>query len=574
MRVQNFGPVVALLFLLSACDMPGKCKVGKTGSEASNCPVPHTFCYGGEKPKEGAKGICVYGELSAGKPVAKITTWKLVLPNQPEVAPLVWDKKDEGVANNANAGWVGMAEAKVEVEVVGSGQDEALKVWASQKVNAECEPPAERNLKGELWTCSFKRGWASAPSETKTIEVRAQAGKADARVRTYRVLCSHDDGLTEDTVMQPLAMSGEQLLFGTSAGGTTITNSSLYVFDTATCTLVDSLRIGTLQGPMVVLGDTGQVAVATGNNGLWGRDEHWLSLVDMSEKPARFDYDKVCAPEAVVFDRGLSLLSLSNASTGAPWRLVAPANNPSTQQAHLLAYTPDAELCVFSEPISGSFLIPVSQNANGDVLGIYGVSPLFFRGWRFNGKWTDSADSELKERTLYIEDVSSLAVADNGYVVGFPSSADFVAIDNQGRVYSVAASADSYFLQGVLEKHHKRSTLFEGAPVGSPILGEPLPGGEAEVYVVTTTGRVLAYGVELGEPLWTYDLGIRKVAPMAQPVLYGDTLWVVGTRGEIRGIRVGSHGLSRTAQWPKAFRDNCNTSSRLSTLATLPSCFQ
>ena len=126
---------------------------------------------------------------------------------------------------------------------------------------------------------------------------------------------------------------------------------------------------------------------------------------------------------------------------------------------------------------------------------------------------------------------------------------------------------------------------FEDAPVGSPLLGEPLGDAPAEVYVVTTTGTVRAFRTGPQRPkyeylalyppidrlalLWEENLGVR-ISPTAQPVLKGDTLWVVGIRGEVRGIQVDSNGLSRTAHWPKAFRDNCNTSSYS---ADIPSCF-
>ena len=113
-------------------------------------------------------------------------------------------------------------------------------------------------------------------------------------------------------------------------------------------------------------------------------------------------------------------------------------------------------------------------------------------------------------------------------------------------------------------------------PVGSPILGQPLGESPAEIYVVTTQGTVLAFSVTM-ELLWTLELGM-PVSATAQPVLTGNVLWIVGTRGEVRALRVGSNGLNRQAPWPKAFRDNCNTSSRQSTPDSaspfaLPNCF-
>jgi hypothetical protein len=112
-----------------------------------------------------------------------------------------------------------------------------------------------------------------------------------------------------------------------------------------------------------------------------------------------------------------------------------------------------------------------------------------------------------------------------------------------------------------------RKNLLQGPSVGSPLLGHP--GGTsqdsaspAEVYVVTTTGTVQAFDTTTAtlEPRWVQNLGIR-ISPTAQPVLVGSTLWVVSSSGEVRGVQVNSNGLSRSAQWPKAFRDNCNSSS-------------
>jgi len=97
-------------------------------------------------------------------------------------------------------------------------------------------------------------------------------------------------------------------------------------------------------------------------------------------------------------------------------------------------------------------------------------------------------------------------------------------------------------------------------PVGSPLLGEAANDKGAEIYVVGIHGTVLALDAETLFPLWMQSLGIR-ILPTAQPVLTGNTLWVVAANGEVRGVRVDNSGLNRTAEWPKAFHDNCNTSS-------------
>jgi len=118
-----------------------------------------------------------------------------------------------------------------------------------------------------------------------------------------------------------------------------------------------------------------------------------------------------------------------------------------------------------------------------------------------------------------------------------------------------------------------RAPAFHEAPVGSPLLGEPSGDNPAEAYVVTTSGTVLAFHAATLELLWTAALKL-DIAPSAQPVLLGERLWLVGANGEVRSLRVDSQGLNRSARWPKAFRDNCNTSSLLSTPNTLPGCFE
>jgi len=102
-------------------------------------------------------------------------------------------------------------------------------------------------------------------------------------------------------------------------------------------------------------------------------------------------------------------------------------------------------------------------------------------------------------------------------------------------------------------------------PVGSPILGEPVVSGDVpELYVVTTKGHVYAFRTDTLASVWPrpVELGI-DVARTAQPVLKNNRLWIVGTRGEVRGVPVNSKGLSRSAQWPKMHRDNCNSNSYL-----------
>jgi len=585
-NAQKLGPSVVLLLAALACDMEGICTIDDDKSCQSNADL---ICYSGKKPKTGAKGVCVYGEFSpAGKPVAKIKAWKLVLPNGKEVAPL---KKSEESPENADAGWVGMAEARVEVEVVGASPNEDLSVWTSHGLHAQCRPPAERKLAGEVWTCTLPEGWA-ASSKADTLQVHAQAREAKLKTHTYRVLCSHPppEGLVGEPVKPPLAISGKRLLFGSSTGNTPKTpatnmenmpaaNNSLHVFDTDACALVGSLHTGTLQGPMVVLGDTGRVAVALGNHGPPGREGQRLSLVEVSGATPNFvDSGRDCEGDGF-FDKGLSLMSVANASTGAPWRLVAPANHSVCNKSRVAVYTPEAKphTCDFHSLTTHCFQTPISQDDNTAVLGIYaGSMGAVLQGWIFEETaWKPGPPESLD---IGIENVSPVAVFGGNFWVRNLSFESPVAVDDKGWGYFAVkpSGSDRYHLQlesplpGSRNKGRveANSPPFEGGPVGSPLLGE---GGR--VYVVTTTGSVLAYGTELGEPLWTYNLGIGVVESTAQPVLSDNTLWVVGARGEVRGIRVNSNGLSRKAHWPKTFRDNCNTSSRLSNENTLPSCF-
>jgi len=180
------------------------------------------------------------------------------------------------------------------------------------------------------------------------------------------------------------------------------------------------------------------------------------------------------------------------------------------------------------------------------------------------------------------------------------------AVDEKGRTYVVVATDSGYEIQrfsaecsvgdntcadreeclaynGHTEYDHpgicrkKSEYTFKESPVGSPILGESATGGPAEIYVVSTAGTVRALNAETLQPLWVQSLGMR-VLPTAQPVLVpnahgGGTLWVVGAQGEVRGVRVASRGLNKKAGWPKAFHDNCNTSSSAVKAADMPSCF-
>jgi hypothetical protein len=154
------------------------------------------------------------------------------------------------------------------------------------------------------------------------------------------------------------------------------------------------------------------------------------------------------------------------------------------------------------------------------------------------------------------------------------------AVDHQGRAYVVVQIGSGYELRRFAAQANSSSPeAFAALPghvlgsVGSPLLGQPMgDDSPAEVYVVTTSGTVLAFRADTLAPLWTMELGLN-ISSVAQPLLVGNVLWTVGLRGEISALRVGSQGLNRSAHWPKAFHDNCNTSSRQATALNMPGCF-
>jgi hypothetical protein len=171
--------------------------------------------------------------------------------------------------------------------------------------------------------------------------------------------------------------------------------------------------------------------------------------------------------------------------------------------------------------------------------------------------------------------------------VGFLTSVKSVsspALDAGGNLYVVLESAitNSYSIR----RYPSNMGLYEHAnflasapltpgvlPVGSPILGEPVGGSPAEVYVVTTNGDVHAFRADTLAPLWTSPVSFNiTIAPTAQPVLKGNRLWMVGINGEVRAVTVNSNGLNRSAQWPRMHRDNCNSNSHLTTASSLD-CF-
>jgi len=471
----------------------------------------------------------------------------------------------------------------------------------------------------QCWTLPIPLGWNG---ETRlVVNARAVDSVGNVTPGTYsgalmlaRESCRVPDRLaTLDSVSVPLAFSDGNLVFKARLSGTGATNQRLYFFNTASCAVSGFLHTGIVQGPMVVLGDTNRIALALGNEGpVTGQR---LSVVNVATQT--FVEERDCVPggggsaDNAVFEKGLSLISRA----GGTWQLAAPAN--AEAGTVLMAYVPSAaspaERCIGSTAIGAPIaLAPVNASSHGMIIAHGGNLSAWFFGtsWTRNNTttWTDVSgvsmeglqgialnDSEDSERIWLSASANQRLqlwrrgqTTPESLIAPNTQNINPAAIDSQGRAYVVrqyGPPGATFELRRLSADGEVEADLFRldegtGNTVGSPILGQPISGNaaDAEVYVVRTDGRVFAFNVNnLTRALWTIDLGFA-VHNGAQPVLVphaggGGTLWVVGARGEVSGVRVASNGLSRTAQWPKAFRDNCNTSSALVTYTNMPSCF-
>jgi hypothetical protein len=456
-----------------------------------------------------------------------------------------------------------------------------------------------------------------------------------------RILCNVQvEGISSNAVKAPLAFSKRRLLFGTGAGaGGTAAGNALYFFDAEGCALDSSLHTGAIEGPMVIMGGSGKLALALGEGGPEGKRGPRLSLLEGVGAQPRFVYEedeRDCisgigkTPAGAVFDKGLSLISAGEAdgTDGATaWRFAAPANSPAENASRLLAYVPNENYppwrCMAGEMggngqasrftlTPAQFLLDVEHGHHMATTHETGSNLAF---WSFHGTqhWEQCSSWE----SIVPANPSGMAVGvlgpnpstpvyeplwfsgdglrrdDSEMLVDARWRTSPAAVDENGRAYATVQTESGYKMyrfsspctvggQGQCTGGERctspsGSTGSEGycrmesdasvkeIPVGSPLLGNSPTFAGAEVYVVTTSGTVLALNAETLLPLWVQSLGIR-VLPTTQPVLVpntrgGGTLWVVGARGEVRGIRVSNEGLSQTASWPKAFRDNCNTSS-------------
>jgi outer membrane protein assembly factor BamB len=419
------------------------------------------------------------------------------------------------------------------------------------------------------------------------------------------------------TVNAPLTFVNGHLVFAAGA--------FLHVFDADNCQLVDNtLQTGTVTGPMAALESGGgwSLAVATTGSGASGRTASRLLLIDMEAQPPDFSYDgdRDCVrgqagiPSTAQFAKGLSLLSMEPVV-----RYVAAANESSNTV--LVAYEPhemNATSRCISTGVGATLLMTPAQADNGELLvGLESypsnaLSTMRFNGqstqWE-NGNWTASGVSTGAFAGIALGNNESIWLSlntsaphtallswENGGTTPTSHATNFyrffpAVIDSQGISYAVGyvpgvgTGITGYTLHRMSADNTEVASakLPQGTTqlmVGSPILGEPVGGGPAEIYVVSGNGRVFAFNSDTMQQLWMLKLGGTdfKVSDTAQPVLVphadgGGTLWVVGSRAEVYGIRVNSNGLSKTALWPKAFRDNCNTGSRLVTPGNLPGCF-
>jgi len=453
------------------------------------------------------------------------------------------------------------------------------------------------------------------------LEVSAKAKNIAGNVatRSYGELlvligesCNENISVTQGSVVAPLAFSKGHLLFGARVSG----NERLFFFDAATCKpAASNLHTGVVQGPMVVLGNTGHIALALGGatNQEYGPagSTQRLSLVDVATRA--FVPNSDCAQGTggsaadAKFSKGLALVSSPGA---AAWQLAAAANTETASV--LMAYSPAAanlaDRCIGTAVGAPIALTPVQNDLLGTVIA-HGSN---LSAWSFDGAaWTKEpwtvtvstagllgiALNEADSLWLSANTTPRLQLWKSGEAeaarLGLePNNAGVspaAAIDNQSRAYLVGYYSFPPPQGGSAYRLHRLSAegaieaSFEfpqgtGNVAGSPLLGQPLSGNaDAEVYVVSTSGKVFAFKANDLSKLWEIDLGVG-VSSSAQPLLVseadgGGSLWVVGANGQVRSIRVASQGLSHTAPWPKAFRDNCNTSSSEATPTNLSNCF-
>jgi len=424
-------------------------------------------------------------------------------------------------------------------------------------------------------------------------------------------------------VNAPLVVVNNQVVFAAGA--------SLYFVNPDSCAPPTSMVTGTVQGPMVAIGNHLALAI-NGVGGLAGRQTPRLLMVNATT-PIVLASSMDCATsqggvdKEAQFEHGLALLSFNTASPLAnptatsttPVRYVAPANivkQGNTNNSTLIAYTPsvsnDKDRCMDGGNTGKRQALTPVHLGQGQVFGAYGEpNGNKLSIWSLGSKAFEEVDSA---NGVPAGILTGIALNSAGHVLltaniatamyslrlwqnfSTPLYASFAvyhfsapALDSLNRVYAVGylnntshalylISAD---LQSILSSIALPSAATNGI-VGSPLLAQSPAGheNETEIYVVGSNGHVFGFQASPSgvlRHLWTVDVGFA-ISPSAQPVLTkhserGGSLWVVGAQGQVRGIRVDGEGLNKTAAWPKAFRDNCNTGSRLVTPTLMPGCF-
>jgi len=440
-----------------------------------------------------------------------------------------------------------------------------------------------------------------------------------------RIHCNVAESLPAGKVTEPLAFtSAKELVFG--AG------EHLYFYNQS-CQSAGTMHPGTVKGPMVVIGNSGRMAIGIKERPAGSPNRSRLALVNTDNKrivalgEAPTGDVRNCIPPSnmltgadlgFTYDRGLGGLARlpPNSFRGERWHLLA-VSTPT----HSAFERDDARLVMMVIDKDASSFIACDRLFTGHLW----LPPIRMTQDRVAGRGEPSSDGIYANRIFSSEinlEYDHLIPAGIGegtrnallLPTGFAAAGEHVwlsgqdglqrwnwelvgdnpqeslvtvlsestspaAVDSERRAYVVVKQQAGYEL-----RRFKATPIatdipadnfvprIPGPAVGSPLLGQPLDDSPAEVYVVTEAGTVLAFHAETLEPLWTVELGI-PIAPTAQPALAGNMLWTVGTGGQVRALRVASNGLSRSATWPKTFRDNCNTASATTTFADMPSCF-
>ena len=455
---------------------------------------------------------------------------------------------------------------------------------------------------------------------------------AESGSLTLSRIAFHTSLNVTDTVM-PLVWTFNRLAIGAS----TPSSGRVYFYNTGNRHFVrDSENVGTLTG-MAALGNTGQVAITNNNRVAVVGYDGQLSIAaskcssgeGLINVNARFPY----GPTLLAINDGQSELNwqfavavgeptqgrllaytpdisidsckLSNPLPGevlsplvgvdASFEVMATVQNPlfgATNEpfAHIQLWKHNGASAPFwadTSASTGAIHIDVFDTLRIADIAAHHVPTAVPPYWHFwiNAHWENttvpsSAISLMRGRT----DQSTTATMGGTY-----DSISPMALDAYGRAYVVVKpTSDDYELHryqasaatGAIPSDGDKVTLAQAiaGPVGSPMLGESRGESLAELYVVTTDGTIYAFEAESLAFLWKHTLLKPNgqpitIAPTAQPVLNGNRLWLVSNDGELYAVVVNSNGLKRAAQWPKMYRDNCNSNSHHSKYTNLPSCF-